>query len=395
MRNRIPFLKGLRIATTLIAIVIMIFTMTSSTRVPIHQRVLIQGIGIDRSETGRFHVTVQAVSTSSSSSIEVYEADGTSVFDALNNITVVSGKTPFYTHNSVIILGSDCAKQGLESVMDFFVRHHQTRPAESVFLAKGNAKDILTLQTNPEFSMENDQLQMNQYVMTDQIEQLASAGNLNSQLLEIRVLDVANALYSQSNDVYLPTLTVQEQQIAMDGCGIFKGDSLQAMLDSDTTVGIKAINNQLTGGAVTVKLEDGNQATLSVLDSSCSVTAELQNQRPHFTVSLTCELNINETTQPLRKILSVQEFTPLQDRVSEQIQQAVEHALTMTLHKNQVDVVNFSDVLRKQQTDWWKQNESKWHDLLSQCTFSVEMKSKITAEGQEMSPQTITPSPVL
>ena len=89
MRNRIPFLKGLRIATTLIAIVIMIFTMTSSTRVPIHQRVLIQGIGIDRSETGRFHVTVQAVSTSSSSSIEVYEADGTSVFDALNNITVV------------------------------------------------------------------------------------------------------------------------------------------------------------------------------------------------------------------------------------------------------------------------------------------------------------------
>ena len=49
MRNRIPFLKGLRIATTLIAIVIMIFTMTSSTRVPIHQRVLIQGIGIDRS----------------------------------------------------------------------------------------------------------------------------------------------------------------------------------------------------------------------------------------------------------------------------------------------------------------------------------------------------------
>ena len=111
MRNRIPFLKGLRIATTLIAIVIMLFTMTSSTRVPIHQRVLIQGIGIDRSETGRFHVTVQAVSTSASSSIEVYEADGTSVFDALNNITAVSGKTPFYTHNSVIILGSDCAKQ--------------------------------------------------------------------------------------------------------------------------------------------------------------------------------------------------------------------------------------------------------------------------------------------
>lgn len=389
--KRIPLLKILRIATTLAGIVIMIIAMTTTTRVPLHQRVLVQGIGIDKGSDDQFHVTVQAVSTSAAASVEVYQTDGDSVYDALNNITLVSGKTPFYTHNSIIIIGQTCAEDGLEEIMDFFVRYHQTRPAENVFMADKKAEDILTLKSDLQISMEDQQLQTNQYVMASQIEQLASAGNLNSQLLEIHVLDVANALYNDACDVYLPVLSTKDKEINVEGCAVFSGDKLQTVLDRSATVGVKAINNKLTGGAVTVELENDDTATLSFVESDCKIQSEIRDGVPHFTLSLSCEMNIDEITRPLRNQLSVEDFATLQDAASEKIKSVVEDTLQKTLQQEQVDVVCFSNTLLRQQTKWWKQHQQQWRELIPQCTYTVTVETAITGEGQEMSPQTIEP----
>ncbi|MDD5953202.1 MAG: Ger(x)C family spore germination protein [Oscillospiraceae bacterium] len=391
MVRRFPFLKTLRIVTTLLAILILLFAMTTSTRVPLHQRVLVQGIGVDRTDSGQFHVTVQAVSTSASTSVEVYETDGDSVFDALNNITLVSGKTPFYTHNSILILGRQCAESGLTDVMDFFVRHHQTRPAENVFLAKDKAGDILTLKSDPQITMNNQQLQTNQYVLASQIEQLASAGDLNSQLLEVQVMDVANDLYSESCDVFLPVLSIEEKQIAVRGCAVFSGDKLKAILSGNDTVLIKAVQDQLTGGAVQISLDDGTKATLSFLHSNCETKASLRDNVPHFDLTLSCEMNIDEIARPMAEKQSIRDFEALQKAADKKIRSVLSQSLDTLLYKEKVDVLCLSKTLLHQQTDWWKQNEKQWHEILPHCTYSVTVNSTITAEGQEMSPQTIEP----
>lgn len=389
--KRIPFLKMLRIILTIAGIIIMIIAMTTVTRVPLHQRVLVQGIGIDQGETEPFKVTVQAISTSSNTSVEVYQAEGSSVYDALNNITLVSGKSPFYTHNSVIIVGKACAQQGLYDIMDFFVRHNQTRPAENMFLADNKAEEILTLKSDMQISVDNNQLQTNQYVMASQIAQLASAGDLDSQLLEAPVLTVASALYSQTSDVYLPILTVKDKEISVNGCGIFNEDKLSATLDTEQTAGMKAINNTVVGGAIELKLDNGDSVTLSFANSDCEIETEIRDNIPHFTITLTCGMNIDEITRPLQQTLSRSDFAEIGEAASQRIQSVVQDTVETTIKQHQSDVLGFSTALLKQQTAWWKQNEDNWSNLMKECTYTVTVTAHIEEQGQEMSPQTIDP----
>lgn len=389
--KRAPLLKILRIVTTLIAIAILLLAMTTTTRVPLHQRVLVQGIGVDRASDGQFHVTVQAVSTSAGSTVEVYQSDGSSVYDALNNIALVSGKTPFYTHNSVIIIGRTCAIFGLNDVMDFFVRYHETRPAETMFLANGTAEEILTLQGDPQISVQGQQIQTSEYVMAGQIEQLASAGDLNPQLLEVRVLDVANTLYSSNSDVSLPVLSVEGKEITVAGCAIFQQGKLKTVLGNDATVSLKAIGDKLAGGAVTVSLDNDNTATLSFESSDCDIEASIRGGVPHFDLTLSCQMNINEIARPLQDRLSPAEFDALEAAAAEKVRTMVEDTLQTTLREQQVDVFYFSSLLLHQQTGWWKEHESQWREILPKCTYTVTASAVITGEGQEMSPQTIDP----
>ena len=383
--------KLLRIIITIIGIVLMLLAMIFANRIPLHQRVLIQGIGIDKSENGGYDVTVQAISTSVSASVEVYETQGDSLYEALNNITLVTGKSPFYTHNSIIIIGRECAEAGLYNVIDFFIRHHQTRPAENMFMAADKAGDILTLKSSPEITMENEQLQTNQYVLASQIEQLASAGDLDSQLLDVRVLDVANNLYSEHCDVVLPILSVQEESITEEGCAVFFGDKLRGILDRQTTVGMKAINNKLTGGAVNITLDNGDVATLDFLESRCQIKTEIRNNIPHFTLTLSCKMGIKEINRPLHNKLSMDAFDVIGNTAAERIQSVVEQAVEATIREYRSDVICFSNTLWKQQTSWWKENEKDWRTIMKQCTFSVSVDASVSEEGQEMSPVTFEP----
>lgn len=385
-KPRTPF-RIIRLLLIAVGIIVLLFSMTNVTKIPLHQRVLIQGIAIDKTEN-QFQVTVQAVSSSTDSSVEVYQADGSSVYDALNNIALVSGKMPFYTHNAIVILGRECAEYGLEHVIDFFVRHHETRPAEIVFLAKEKAADILTLKTDVQITMNNQQMQLNQYVMATQIQQLANAGDLNSQLMEVQILDVANHLCG-SSDVYLPVLAVEKQAIAVTGCAVFSGGKLCTIVDHNTTSGIKAINDSLTGGAVTVPLNANSTATLSFKSSSCNVQTSLRKNIPHFDLHITCKLNINEINRPLEEKLKRQDFQIIEQLVSAKVKAMTEDTLELILQEYQADVFSFSTHLKKQQTVWWKQNKSNWHKILPQCTYHVTVDASIVTEGQEMSPQII------
>lgn len=390
MKQRISFPKLLRIVCSLAGLVILIIAMIAGQNVPLHQRVLVQGVGIDRTDSG-YQVTVQAASTSASASVEIYQADGVSVYDALNNITLVSGKSPFYNHNSIIIFGRSCGEAGLNDVMDFFIRHHQTRPAENIFFAKEKAADLLTLKTDAQLSMNGQQLQTNQYVLAQQIEQLASAGNLDSQLLKAQVADVATALYGDGRDAALPVLVIQEgKEIAVEGCAVFRGDRLAGMLDRELTSGMKAVNNKLTGGAVTVDLTDKSRATLSFLNSSCKVQSELREGTPHFSLSLTCSMNIDEITHTGSKPMSPEDFQQINEASSKKIQAVVERAIETSVKEYHSDVMSFSTTLMRQQTAWWKQHHAQWSDVLPSVTYDVTVDATVASEGQEMSPQAFT-----
>ena len=80
----------------------------------LHQKLIIQGIGIDNSESG-YLLTVQALdfknpANEDEPNIKTIEVEGTSLVSALENISKKTSLTPVYSQNMIIIIGESIAK---------------------------------------------------------------------------------------------------------------------------------------------------------------------------------------------------------------------------------------------------------------------------------------------
>ena len=110
------------------------------------ERLLIHGIGVDVGEDGGFLVSVRSSFSTGDEGEEYFTAQGDSVLEALSSLSLSTGREPFYSHNYLVVFGRECAEQGLNRCLDFFVRYYNTRPAVQVFLAAGTAEEVLSAQ---------------------------------------------------------------------------------------------------------------------------------------------------------------------------------------------------------------------------------------------------------
>ena len=190
---------------------VLVFLAASSRNyIELHERLIIQGLGIDRTEQG-YKVSVQALKTTEEEKIELLVTEGDTVYDTLNNLSLQIGKVPLYTHNIMVVIGRSAAEHGLDDVLDFFVRYHEARPTESVFMARDTAGEL--------FAHQED----GQYTLLKDIDESAHARQYNSQLVQVEVMDVINDLYRRSNSAHLPILSLEDGKIQEVGRGFLRG----------------------------------------------------------------------------------------------------------------------------------------------------------------------------
>ena len=188
MKNNIRRLSG-TIAAGIVAIILMVSASTFGGAVQLNDRMLIQGIGVDMTEEG-VEVSVQSAQPEEEGSLSFQQAKGKTLLEALDKLIQKSGKIPLYSHNTTIVLGKECGENGVEGIMDFFVRYYETRPSVSVFLADGKAADILGLKKDGE------------YAEAKNLTQISQSGFANGWTANVRVIDFVNQLKGEGSSPY-------------------------------------------------------------------------------------------------------------------------------------------------------------------------------------------------
>ena len=107
----------------------------------LHQRVLIQAIGIDKTATG-YQVTLRAASTSQQVEERLYTCAGATLEQALESFSRATGREPLYSHTGLVVFGKTCAQAGLEEVLAPF---YQGRPTVKLSLSSDSAKEVLSV----------------------------------------------------------------------------------------------------------------------------------------------------------------------------------------------------------------------------------------------------------
>ena len=352
----------------------------------LHERLLVQGIGIDKKDDG-FLITMQVFDTqnggggdpgATNDEITVVSAQGESVLDAFNSITLQTGKEPLYSQNLILLIGEEVAKQGISQCIDFFVRYYESRPNVNLFITKGKAADVMNSEGKGQLTLPKN------------IEMLADSGALNASTKKSTILSVVKDLRSPISSASAAVLALQdtnnEEVVSSDGTALFSEDKLVGYLDKEETTGLLLATGQVQKGTAVIDIPDAGKVTYSFMGSQSEITADVQNNRPHFTIDVHVDANIFEIDRELGSPLPHKYFTIFADALEEHVKQLIEETLQTALERYGCDVFSFGRTLKKSQPAYFKEIEDNWLQEMKQAEYSVQVSAEIKRIGQEVSP---------
>lgn len=336
----------------------------------LYERLLIHGIGVDVDGDG-FLVTVRSSVSPEDEGEEFFTCRGESVLEALNSLTLSTGRKPFYAHNYLVVFGRECAKAGLDRCLDFFIRYYNTRPGVQMYLAEDRAEEIL--------GFEKD----GTYLKMSELQQLGDSSRDNGRTVSVEILDFVNGVKREGSSPVLPVLRAEEDKVEIVSTAYFQGYRLKGLLDLEETRGYLAVKEKLEAGEAVVRGEDFGAATLSLSNGSGKIELERKGSGPpKFTLKVKVEGDVS-TLSGGRDRLEKDLYSRLEEELSQTLKAEIEAALEKSVLTDQCDIFGFGNLLYQKDTNYWMANREDWNDLMARCDYEVEVSAKVQRLEQE------------
>ena len=261
----------------------------------LRNRLIIEGIGVDKSD-GEYTLTVQALNTtqsqstdnpSSSEAVSVYTVTGESVAQALGKISALTGKAPLYSQNRIIILGDSVAQDNIFSELDFFVREYASRMNVLVALSESKASDILDLDSD------------SGSIGAKTIQEIIEQGHIYSHAPESEVYILMNAFADPSSGEWLPLLGVEdnvkggEPGVALRGACVLRNGRKVCTLTLNEVMFVLMMTGKFKKGTLCLPGPDGVEVTAEITKSRVKTTLD-KKPASSANLSVKCSAGILE-----------------------------------------------------------------------------------------------------
>ena len=334
----------------------------------LYERLLIHGIGIDCGKNG-YVVTVRSSTSSEEEGEEFFKSEGETVLEALNNLSLLTGREPFYSHNYLVVFGRECAKEGLDSSLDFFVRYYNTRPAVKMFLAENTAEEVLGAEKDGKL------------LRMSELQQLANSSRYNGKTVGMDILEFVNGVRREGSSPYLPVLKAGEDGVKVVATAIFDGYRLQDYLTLEETRGLLMIRNQVEKGESVISDEAFGTVTLSISTREGKTQVTLgEDGRPRFLVKIQAEADISAISGGRTRFESGA-YGKLEAFVGEELQRQAEDAIRTAVLKNSCDIFGFGNLLYQKYPSFWKGLD--WEKQMAECSYVVQVETKVQRIEEE------------
>ncbi len=322
-------------------------------------------------------VSVQSAQPEEEGSLSFQQAQGKTLLEALDKLIQKSGKIPLYSHNTTIVLGKECGENGVEGIMDFFVRYYETRPSVSVFLADGKASDILGLKKDGE------------YVEAKNLTQIGQSGFANGWTANVRVIDFVNQLKGEGSSPYMPMLSIQGEEVEAIGMALFRQDKYCGMLTPEESRVLLLLTKGLSGGQIVSEFPETGKVTFTIRQADGAVLPEIQNGNPRLTIE----------AEGLVEISSMDKMSPavdwdnreellikMEETISQDFTSQIQAVLKKTLQDWHTDPFGIGRTLMQRETAWWKKNSGSWEEKMAQMETVVSTNMTALRVEQEVAP---------
>ncbi len=353
-------MKKLIIFLTIIGIV----TLSGCTRFSLDERSIIEGIAIDVHEDGILVTTQvykQSKNENESEKYEIHEAIGKTVYDALQNITHISGKHPFYSYNKIIIISYNALETGLYNILDYFIRDNEIRHNTLVCCSIGKASELLKIKNE-------GQLMPAERITT----LLGIAGIPSYKTASGELLDVGTRMQDECTDVYLPCLKLvetNEGKIAYsEGSVAFSNDNPVCILTPEEQLAFCYINGYKTHYPITVEY-NSSKFVFSLKNISKKFEVS-KNDNNGFDFNIKFSINtILEEVYSGGVKFNNEQINEISNLLGERICEISRSATNNILFKYRSDIFQYGAYIRQRYPKEYNELSS-WKKIIPKCTFN-------------------------
>lgn len=351
---------------------------------------IVTGIAIDKKKD-IYEVSVLISNSSKSSTdtdskesnVVVYTGSGTSIYSAFKDIGLISPKEIYIGSFSILILSDDIAKDGIDDVVDLFLRYPNSRKSFYIVISKGKAKDVLKIMT-PLANFPSQNISNNLSSSTD-LQGIIGKVSFN-KLLSILVQDgieptintikVIGDEKKGSKQSNLES-TKPKTYVKLDNLAIFKGYKLIDIANKNESIGINFINGNVKETYLKIKYNDGYVIIDTTKVKTC-IKPIIDNNTPKIKINIKGEAKIVESNGNI-DLENYKIIEKLQKLSNKKIKKIVNQGIDLA-KKNDSDVFGFGLKFYQKYPKFFEKSKDNWNIIFK--NLNIDIKTKIIIKNK-------------
>lgn len=326
---------------------------------------------------------------SSESNVVVYSEKGSSIFDSLKKIGLISPKELYFGSFSVLVISEEVAKDGINNAVDFFIRYPSSRKNFYIVLSRDvKAKDTLKIMT-PLSSFPSQNITDN-IKSTKDLQGIIFSLDFNHLLSTIltdgieptiNCIEVKGDIEEGSSQENLES-SEQKSYTKLGNLGIFRDDKLVDWANHDESLGINIINGKTSEMYLDLEYDDGYVVVDSTSFSS-KVSVELKDNKPIVNINLSGEARIIEVKGKV-DLKDSDVIEELQEKANNKIKKQVNKALKLAI-ENETDIFGFGKMFYQEYPNYFESVKKVWNSNLGNIEVKVKsdlmLKNKVSSKN--------------
>jgi len=344
------------------------------------------GIGIDKTDDGRFMVSTQIVKPSaakissnegknggSQKSFVVVSSTADTVFGAIRGMLSRVNEKIFYSSSQAIVIGENAARSGISDFLDFLQRDHETQYKTHVLVTKDiTAKEIL----EQEYVLSN----IPGAFIADTIENTSARAFLKPTML----IELVKELSSMETQVVLGTIYMKDNTTDTEGAAVFLKDKMVGWLNRFETRGYMFIAEKIKSTILEIPNPEAPDKMIGIelISSSSKISLEHgTNGRVAFSVVIKPRGNIGEQNED--GSLEQPEFIEkLVGNFNREVENEVLGVIKKCQKEYKSDIFGFGSVLHKKNPGYWQKMKDDWNEKgFANASIRIKVDSELLRTG--------------
>ena len=356
-------------------------------------------IGIDKTENG-YLVTEQVLNpraiaskkATAESPVVIYTAEGNDLAEIVRRFTTQSSRILYNTDLRMVVFGEDVAKDGIQNILDYFLRNYEYRTDFYFVIAKNSTANevlgILTpIETVPGFSM---------YISLKMSEEKWAA------MKSIRIIELVNSIIADGDNPVLTGIEISQDEISpkstdilkqsgeykklkYTGLGAFKKDKLAGWLDEDESKGYNYITDNVKNTIEHAGYDSKVRITYEIINAKSRTKVYFLENKPAIEVKIKIKCNI-VIVEGEFDVSAEENKQVLNELLASKVKLLCEKALNKAQKELKTDIFGFGEAIHRKYPKTWEKLKDDWNDKFTDLPVNITVEAETNQLGQITKP---------